>query len=443
MKGRVILIDEPAERASQAALLVDGRLEDLLLDPRKGDTTPAPGEIYWAKVDRLVPKMHGAFVRLTPEHTGFLREAKGLKEGRGVLVQVVAYAEPGKATPVTTRVLYKGRRIIHTPDAPGVNVSRQIKDDAERQRLTSIIARVIEQKLAEARAPAKTPEELEKFVSNLTADGESETGARNWVKDFERSFDEMQSDYVEIFEKGGFILRSAASGAPEDELIEELERVVIRRLAPDRLRDRNDSPQLVDGRAWAFDHFIREWCWPVPNAIVACPTAYRVLSHVAEVEDFPKLPSWREFCSRELLARLQRFDGPDLFDHYGVREEIERLQSPRVELPSGGWMAVEATRAMVTVDVNTAAEFSAGAALTANIEAARELPRQLRLRGLGGQVIVDFAPLRKTDRKRIEEALKAAFRRDPVETTLAGWTPLGHFELQRKRERRPLTELLG
>ena len=86
--------------------------------------------------------------------------------------------------------------------------------------------------------------------------------------------------------------------------------------------------------------------------------------------------------------------------------------------------------------------YTGGAALTANLEAARELPRQLRLRGLGGQVIVDFAPLRKSDRKRIEEALKTAFRRDPIETTLAGWTPLGNFELQRKRERRPLSELL-
>ena len=80
--------------------------------------------------------------------------------------------------------------------------------------------------------------------------------------------------------------------------------------------------------------------------------------------------------------------------------------------------------------------------MTANIEAARELPRQLRLRGLGGQITVDFAPLKKMHRKKIEETLKAAFRRDPIATTLAGWTPLGNFELQRKRERRPLTEVL-
>ena len=138
MKGRVILIDMPKERASQAALLVDGRLEDLLLDPLKGDNTPAPGRIYWAKVDRLIPNLGGAFVRLSPEQTGFLREAKGLKEGQSVFVQVSTYGEDGKATPVTNRVLYKSRLAIHTPSAPGINVSRRIKDVEERERLESL-----------------------------------------------------------------------------------------------------------------------------------------------------------------------------------------------------------------------------------------------------------------------------------------------------------------
>ena len=101
-------------------------------------------------------------------------------------------------------------------------------------------------------------------------------------------------------------------------------------------------------------------------------------------------------------------------------------------------MFIEATRAMVTVDVNTGDQFSGGAGMTASIEAARELPRQLRLRGFGGQVIIDFAPIKKMHRKKIEETLKSAFRRDPIATTLAGWTPLGNFEMQRKRERTPL-----
>ncbi len=186
---------------------------------------------------------------------------------------------------------------------------------------------------------------------------------------------------------------------------------------------------------------LREWSLPGPARIRATRAA---LDFLAECAGDGVAPGGRgPFGSEILLAAIERHDGGDLFDQHGVRDEIERLATPIAGLPSGGWMAVEATRAMVTVDVNTAAEFSGGAALTANLEAARELPRQLRLRGLGGQVTVDLAPLRKTERRRVEEALKAAFRRDPVETTLAGWTPLGNFELQRKRERRPLAELLG
>jgi Ribonuclease G/E len=355
----VILIDMPKERASQAALLVDGRLEDLLLDPLKGDNTPAPGRIYWAKVDRLIPKLGGAFVRLSPEQTGFLREAKGLKEGQSVLVQVSTYGEDGKATPVTNRVLYKSRLAIHTPSAPGINVSRRIKDVEERERLESL--------------------------------------TRDYIADQIQYTDEADR-YV--WEQPGIIIRSAADGVTADALRDDIMNILTARYCAECFTP--ETPPLTHAAAYessAEEYAVREW-------------------------------------------EGTHATGPDLFDHYGVWDEIERLKSPRADLPSGAWMAVEATRAMVTVDVNTAGEFGGGAALTANLEAAGELPRQLRLRGLGGQITIDFAPLRKSDRKRIEEALKTSFRRDPIETTLAGWTPLGNFELQRKRERRPLSELL-
>jgi Rne/Rng family ribonuclease len=101
---------------------------------------------------------------------------------------------------------------------------------------------------------------------------------------------------------------------------------------------------------------------------------------------------------------------------------------------------VETTRALVAVDVNTGPDGSPAAGLKANLSAARALPAALRLRGLGGQITVDFAPFPKKERKQVEGALRAAFRNDPVETNLVGWTPLGHFELQRKRERFPVFE---
>jgi Rne/Rng family ribonuclease len=106
-------------------------------------------------------------------------------------------------------------------------------------------------------------------------------------------------------------------------------------------------------------------------------------------------------------------------------------------------MFVEPTRALIAVDVNTGSDTTPAAALKANLAAARELPRQLRLRGLGGQIVVDFAPMPKRDRAVLEQCLRASFRKEASETTLAGWTPLGNYELQRKRDRMPLRKALG
>ena len=103
-------------------------------------------------------------------------------------------------------------------------------------------------------------------------------------------------------------------------------------------------------------------------------------------------------------------------------------------------MSIEPTRALVAVDVNTGTDTSPAASLKANIAAARDLPRQLRLRGLGGMVTVDFAPMPKRDRATLEQQLRAAFKGEAAETSLAGWTPLGNYELQRKRDRMPLAE---
>jgi Rne/Rng family ribonuclease len=362
MKGHVIVL---SAQPRGAALVIDGRIEDLLV-ATDGPRTPLPGEIHMAAVERLIPAQKAAFVTLGEGAKGYLREARDLRSGQKVPVQIVSVPESGKAIPVTTRLLVKGRLAILTPGAPGVNVSRQIRHEEERARLTAAIA-----------AP------------------DAETGV---------------------------ILRSAAEGASETVILAEIA-LLAARLAV--IRSASGTPGLIGQASCPVAEALREWSSPLPQEIVAPAGLAAALLG----------PDEALFCADPELAQRLRSETGDPFDRFGVHAEIAALARPEVDLPSGGMLCIEPTRALVAVDVNTAATFSPGAALSANLETARELPRQLRLRGLGGIVIVDWAPVPKKDRKRLEDALKTSFRRDPVETTLAGWTPLGSFEIQRKRER--------
>jgi Ribonuclease G/E len=154
----------------------------------------------------------------------------------------------------------------------------------------------------------------------------------------------------------------------------------------------------------------------------------------------PDLRAWREGTD---VADHDVLQGPEAFDDGGATDRLESLFEDRESLPEGGSFFVEPTRALVAVDVNTGADTSPAAGLKANIAMARALPRALRLRGLGGQIVLDLAPMPKKDRRQFEQVLRAAFKSCPVDTSLVGWTNLGHFELQRKRERLPLSEALA
>jgi Rne/Rng family ribonuclease len=152
--------------------------------------------------------------------------------------------------------------------------------------------------------------------------------------------------------------------------------------------------------------------------------------------DGPHGIAWREWTG---ASDVVTEDGA--FENLGVLDQIDALGGALVEMGEGT-MYVEPTRAMVAVDVNTGGDTSPGAALKANLAACRALPRALRLRGLGGQISVDFVSMSKAHRKQVEQSLRASFRNDPIETSLVGWTPMGLFELQRKRERLPLARTL-
>jgi Ribonuclease G/E len=335
MKGRIVLLGRYAGREA-AALMEDGRLEDLLVD----SDSPRPGTIYRARPGRPMKGQGGLFVT-TPDGPAYLRQVRGIPPGKALLVQVSGHAEPGKAMPVTTRLMFKSRFAIVTPGAPGMNVSRSIRDEARADALR-LLARDVSGNAAE-----------------------------------------------------GLILRSACAEAEDDDIAADIAAMV--EIAAKIADETSGDPELLlEG-------------------------------------DGPHALAWRDWVAPAEVA-----EGDEVFAEHGVLEAIEALRSPEVLLPGGAGLYIEPTRALVAVDVNTGTDSSPAAGLKANLAAIRELPRQLRLRGLGGQVTVDLAPMAHKERRQVESALRAALKRDPVETAFMGWTPLGHLELQRHRARAPL-----
>jgi Ribonuclease G/E len=154
-------------------------------------------------------------------------------------------------------------------------------------------------------------------------------------------------------------------------------------------------------------------------------------------------PDAESRAQRDWPAPDDALDGDDAFERIGVWDALRALRGPRVDLGRGAWMSVEATAALTAVDVNTGDDFAKGAAQAANLSACAALPRQLRLRGLGGLVYLDLAPIKKGARQGVDAALKRAFADDPVETRVVGWTPAGAVEMQRRRERPPLAPYLA
>lgn len=340
MKGRQIILDHFGPREA-AALMVDGQLHDLLIDA----DAPRPGTIYRARATKPQKGQGGMFLE-TPDGNAFLKQIKGIAPGDMLTVQLTGYADEGKALPVTSKLMFKSRYAIVTPDAPGLNISRQIREDDRRDALMMI-----------------AKEEM---------------------------------DGVGY----GLILRSSCEEAADAEIAEDLRAMVD--LAQTVLTDEGTAPEtLTEG-------------------------------------DGPHVLAWRDWVEPADVVT-----DAGSFASHGVLDALEALQEPELRLPGGASLAIEPTRALVAVDVNTGADGSFAAGTRANFACAKELPKQLRLRGLGGQITIDLAPMPKKDRRGFEAALRASLKVDGIDTVLAGFTPLGHYELQRKRARLPLSALLA
>lgn len=383
----------------RVAVVEKDRLEALSCTRLLGaeETGGHVGDIVLGRVVRVVPAVQAAFVEIGRERAGFLgaREARCLapdpsaevsisqllREGDKVLVQVVKDPIGDKGARLTANVTIPGRLCVFTPLQPGVGISRRIEDEAERIRL-------------------------------------AELGETLFASEF----------------KGGCILRTAAVGASEEELREDL------------LRLEEEWGEISAARKSAgIPSTLRRDLGPIERALrdIVHDTTTSIL-----IDDPKAAAEARAYC-REAIPEVEErilvySDSLPLFAE--LEADIDGLVRPRVPLSCGGWLTVEGTEALTAIDVNSGSFTHANAVedtgLAVNLEAAAEIGRQLRLRGIGGLIVIDFIHMREPEHyERVLAALAQSLSRDGVPVNIGKVTEFGLVEVTRKRVREPLVSL--
>lgn len=389
-------------REVRAALVENGVVQEVLIErtSRLGLT----GNIYKGRVVRVLPGMQAAFVDLGLARTGFLRAsdvlpAAGtlpaavgeeqnirdvLREGDTVLVQVVKDQLGTKGARLTMFITLPSRYLVLLPRETTLGVSGRIAADPERDRLKQLMTRL------------------------------------------------MGPDVP-----SGFIVRTAAEGVGEEPL-------------------RADAEFLA--RLWAVVAARAERA-PVPALVHQdLPLAIRVLRDLVDsatqavrIDDEKACRQLREFAASvmpQLASRIEFYAGPrPIFDLYGIEDEIQKALVPKVELKSGGYLVIDQTEALTSIDVNTGGYVGhrnlEDTIFRTNLEAAVAIARQLRLRNLGGIIVIDFIDmLEEAHRRQVLEALTAALQCDHARPQIAEGSSLGLVQLTRKRTRESLEHLL-
>ena len=386
-------------RETRVAITGAGVVQELLIE--RTASRGLVGNICMGRVARVLPGMQSAFVEIGLERAAFLhvadiwehRKANGeptrpiekiLAEGEPVLVQVLKDPIGSKGARLSTQISIAGRMLVYLPHDPHIGISQKIEDESGRAALR------------------------DRLKELLPAD-----------------------------EKGGFIVRTRAESASEDELradidyLRHLWRVIQERAlgaAP---------PQLLYQDLSLAQRVLRD--------MVGTGTA-RVI--VDSRENFQKLAAFADSYMPQVRGRLEHYTGErPLFDLYNVETEIEKALSRRVELKSGGYLIIDQTEALTTIDVNTGGYVGSrnfdDTIFKTNLEAAQAIARQLRLRNLGGIIILDFIDMQSDEhRAAVLEEFRKALARDRTRMTVNGFTALGLVEMTRKRTRESLAHVL-
>ncbi len=400
--NREILINVN-QRESRAAVLDSGVLQEIYIEraSRRGLTS----NIYKGKVSRVLPGMQAAFIEIGLQRTAFLhardihqKVAVGndlqdlppgniddlVNEGNDILVQVVKDPLGTKGARLSTYITLPSRFLVYLPKGSGVGVSTRIEDPDERQRLRELV-----------------------------------------------------QGFIDENSRGGFIVRTAAEGAGFDELRADM--VFLQKLW-DVI-----SEKALRTKVGKLVHEDLE----LPLRILRDVTGREISRVLVDSENiFEKMREFSRMFIPEMLPKLELYaEERPVFDLHGVEEEIQKALDRKVLLKSGGYLIIDQTEAMTTIDVNTGGFVGhrnlEETIFKTNLEAAVAIARQLRLRNLGGIIILDFIDMEdEVHRARVLEALQRSLEADNARTNVCEVSSLGLVEMTRKRTRESLENML-
>jgi len=398
--SEVILVNVTPQE-TRVALVLQGAVQELHVE--RTLSRGMAGNIYLGKVVRVLPGMQSAFIDIGLERAAFLHVAdiwsarphdgppatqlpieRMLHDGQSITVQVIKDPIGTKGARLSTQISIAGRMLVYLPQESHIGISQRIENEAEREL-------------------------LREKVQNLLQPGE----------------------------KGGFIIRTMAEDASDEDLKSDIDYLRKTWSNITQMAKTSPAPSLLYQDLDLAQRVLRDFVNDDTPRI-----------QVDSRENYQKLVAFGELYTPSILPKLAHYPGErPLFDLYGVEEEIQRALGRRVDLKSGGYLIVDQTEAMTTIDVNTGSFVNGrnfdDTIFKTNLEASHAIARQLRLRNLGGIVILDFIDMENEEHKSaVLNELKRALARDRTKVSVSGFSALGLVEMTRKRTRESLAHIL-
>lgn len=396
MNDEILINVTPQE--TRVAVMQQGIVQQLHIE--RGSHLGIVSNVYVGRVKRVLPGMQSAFIDIGLERSAFLHVAdiwenrnnsdaakpieKMLYEGQSLLVQVIKDSIGSKGARLSTQISIAGRLLVFLPQESHIGVSQRIENEAERELLRT-------------------------KLQQLLPDNNS----------------------------GGYIIRTMAESATDKELLADMEYLNKLWIKLQEQAKTSTAPLLL------YQELNISLC--VLRDFVNESTT-RIL--VDSRETYQRMAAFAQDFISSAMSRLEHYVGErPLFDFYGVEEEIERALSRRVNLKSGGYIIIDQTEALTTVDVNTGGFVGSrnfdDTIFKTNLDAARVIARQLRLRNLGGIIICDFIDMNNQGhRDAVLEEFKKSLANDHTRITVNGFSALGLVEMTRKRTRESLAHIL-